>query len=386
LLVVALRSWQPLAKPHARYGLLAGSLAVTVIIYWLVLFHEQDWPHTFIEGEGLTPFKIEAELFIIAMFLVPAVLFYRQAQLRIAPFRAFDAANLFAAAIILILNELCFTLFSAMGDIFNLLGHLYKIVAYVFIYRAVFVESVREPYQRLRLEIEDRKQAEQNLEESRAQLRGMAARREEAREEERKYVAREVHDELGQILTGLQLNVSVITRKFAADSPPLREHLLETMMLTNSALDATRNIASALRPAALDMGIVSALEWLAGRFGSSTGIQCEVHIEETEIQLDENHAVALFRIVQESLTNVARHAKADQIDITLYREGDVYVLKIRDNGIGFDSSVKKENSFGLVGIRERALMLAGTVFINSLSGYGTEIVVRIPINNNSRKS
>ena len=234
-------------------------------------------------------------------------------------------------------------------------------------------------------DITERKQTERDLEESRAQLRGFLARREEANEEERRYIAREVHDELGQMLTGLQLNVSFITHKFSADLPALHEHLQETMMLVSRALDAVRNVTSALRPTALDMGIVSALEWLAGRFGANQHIQCVVHIGDAEIELDENHAIALYRIVQESLTNVARHAGASKLEITLIREGDDYVLKVRDNGVGFDVGIKKENSFGLVGIRERAVMLAGTVSINSQLGSGTEVVVRIPINNDSRK-
>ena len=191
-------------------------------------------------------------------------------------------------------------------------------------------------------DITNRRQAERELEASRAQLRGYLARREVASEEERKYIAREVHDELGQVLTGLQLNVSVITHKFAADAPALREYLQETMMLTNRALDAVRNVTSALRPAALEMGIVSALEWLAGRFGANQGIQCVVHVADAEIQFGENHAIALYRIVQESLTNVARHAAASNVEITLVREGDDYVLKVHDNGTGFDASVKKE--------------------------------------------
>lgn len=233
--------------------------------------------------------------------------------------------------------------------------------------------------------ITELKRAERELEESRTQLRGLTARREEVREEERKYIAREVHDELGQILTGLQLNVSVLTHKFAADSVPLREQLQETMMLTDRALGVARNVASALRPAALDMGIISALEWLAARFSLNTGIKCEVHVEELEIPLDESHAIALFRIVQESLTNVARHARADRIDIVLGRVGDDCSLKVRDNGAGFDlRAMKKTDSFGLVGMRERALLLGGEVIINSRLGEGTEVEVHIPAHNISR--
>jgi PAS domain S-box-containing protein len=233
-------------------------------------------------------------------------------------------------------------------------------------------------------DITELKRVQRDLEESRAQLRGLTARREETREEERKYIAREVHDELGQILTGLQLNVSVLTHKFAADSPPLREQLKETMMLTDKALGVARNVASALRPAALDMGIASALEWLAGRFGKNTGIRCEVHVEDMDFQLDESQAIALFRIVQESLTNIARHAKADRVDILFGKSGDDYSLKVRDNGSGFDTRAKKTDSFGLVGMRERALLLGGEVIINSKQGEGTEIEVRIPAHNISR--
>jgi PAS domain S-box-containing protein len=228
-------------------------------------------------------------------------------------------------------------------------------------------------------DITELKKAEHELEESREQLRGLTARREEAREEERKRIAREVHDELGQILTGLKMNVSVLSHRLGAGQDISLGKLQETMLLTDRALQVARNVASALRPSALEMGIVSALEWLAGRFEANTGILCELHIEDDDIQLDEAHAIALFRIVQESLTNVARHAKADRVDIILRHEADEYVMKVKDNGTGFDASQKKTDSFGLVGIRERALMLGGRVVIDSHPGQGTEIAVRIPV-------
>jgi signal transduction histidine kinase len=227
-------------------------------------------------------------------------------------------------------------------------------------------------------DVTELKRTAHDLQESRTQLRGLTAKREAAREEERKRIAREVHDELGQILTGLKLNVSILNHKLGAGQALSKEKLQETMMLTDRALEVARNVASALRPSALEMGIVSALEWLADRFGANTGICCEVHIDDDDMQLDEARAIALFRIVQESLTNVSRHAKAGRVDVSLNRELDDYVLKVRDNGGGFDASVKKTDSFGLVGIRERALMLGGTVNIDSHPGKGTEIAVRIP--------
>ncbi|HXU93729.1 MAG TPA: MASE3 domain-containing protein [Gallionella sp.] len=145
LFAVALRPWLPLTDPRFRYWLLAASLVVASAVIWLGLAYPQEWPRTFIAGQGLTPFKIGAEYAIITIMLVPAVMFYRQAR---QP-QTYDAASLFAATVITILSELSFTFYSDVADIFNLLGHIYKIVAYFFIYRAVFVASVREPFQRL---------------------------------------------------------------------------------------------------------------------------------------------------------------------------------------------------------------------------------------------
>jgi PAS domain S-box-containing protein len=226
--------------------------------------------------------------------------------------------------------------------------------------------------------ITGRKQIEQALVESREQLSGLIAHREEVREEERKYIAREVHDELGQILSGLQLNISLLDFKFSENSPALHDYVQETMNLTDKAIQAVRHIASALRPVELDMGIVAALKWQTERFGSHSGIQCEIRIPDEEITLEETQAIALFRIVQESLTNILRHARADKVVISLLKDGDDYVLKVRDNGKGFDPNRKKKDSFGLVGIRERALMLGGVASINSGPGGGTEIIVSIP--------
>jgi len=260
--------------------------------------------------------------------------------------------------------------------------------------RSIYYSTITPIYYKNRIyrligitrDITELKNAEHDLEESRQQLRGLTAQREEAREEERKYIAREVHDELGQILTGLKMNVSILNHKLGTGKELTKDKLQEAMRLTDRALEVARNVASALRPSALEMGIVSALEWLAGRFSTNTGIRSEVHIEDDDIQLDEATAIALFRIVQESLTNVARHAKANRVDVTLRREVSGYVMKVRDNGSGFDANQRKVDSFGLVGIRERALMMGGRVDIDSHPGKGTEIVVRIPVMTNVEES
>lgn len=244
-------------------------------------------------------------------------------------------------------------------------------------------EQLRAYQEELEQRVADRtadlRNANQALEESRTQLRRLASRYQESGEEERKYLARELHEELAQILAGLQLNLSALSLQHAADSPKLRTQLQKNMELTDQAIIVTRNISTVLRPVALDMGIAASLEWLANRFGNQSGIRCEVNVDESAAKLGENYAIAMFRIVQEALNNVAKHAKASQVDISLERGSNHYILKIRDDGIGFDISAKKTASLGLVGIQERALALGGVVSINSRPGNGTEIQVRLPI-------
>ena len=146
LLAVALRPWQPFARPAVRYRLLAAALGFSLLFVWIGLYHESWLPHTFVPGHGLTDFKIDAEYFIVILLAGSAGLFWRQTrQQHPVP----EAAGLFAAAAITVLSELSFTLYSDVTDIFNLLGHFYKVVAYVFVYRTVFVGSVHEPFRRV---------------------------------------------------------------------------------------------------------------------------------------------------------------------------------------------------------------------------------------------
>jgi diguanylate cyclase (GGDEF)-like protein/PAS domain S-box-containing protein len=152
LLTVALRQWRAWSKSASRLRLLMLCLGITALVLWLGLFHQPLWPRTFIEGEGLTEFKIAAEFFIILMLFAAALAFYLQSR---RP-RPYDVVSLFAASVITILSELCFTLYSDTFDFFNLLGHIYKIVAYAFIYHAIFVSGVRYPFLRLERAIEER--------------------------------------------------------------------------------------------------------------------------------------------------------------------------------------------------------------------------------------
>jgi diguanylate cyclase (GGDEF)-like protein len=160
LLTVAMRAWVPLKKPQTRYVLLACALAVAGAVYILELYFPQVWPATFVDGYGLTTFKIGAEYGIVMVLMAAAICFYDKAYRH----PSFDAVNLFTATLITILSELCFTLYSNVNDVFQLVGHAYKVVSYFFIYRAVFITSVREPYQQLHAAMMKRREAEERIE------------------------------------------------------------------------------------------------------------------------------------------------------------------------------------------------------------------------------
>jgi signal transduction histidine kinase len=219
-------------------------------------------------------------------------------------------------------------------------------------------------------------------------MRWLASRNERVREDERKHLKRELHDELGQYLLALRLGVSVVELQFGANNALLREKTQRLTEIVDSAIKVVRNVVTSLRPAALDLGIVSALEWLVDeydRFGG-TDMRCELHVCEEDIELDDVRATAIFRIVQESLTNIVRHARASKVDITLGRSDAKYLLEVRDNGQGFEPDIRKEKSFGLVGIRERTLALGGEVDISSVPGQGTSIRVSIPVQSAASKA
>ncbi|MDP3744213.1 MAG: PAS domain-containing protein [Methylotenera sp.] len=224
------------------------------------------------------------------------------------------------------------------------------------------------------------KETERQLEESQYLLRKLAARGEAVREGERKELAREVHDELGQYLMGLRINVTAVDLQFAKDNPTLHEKTKHLIALVDSTIQVVRNVVASLRPKALDMGIVSALEWLVDEYQERTKIICNLHVCNEGVQLDDKRVTAVFRIVQESLTNISRHAEASQVDIVLEKNESQYVLQVRDNGKGFDPEIRKDKSFGLVGMQERAYTLSGKVEVSSELGRGTIITVYIPVN------
>jgi PAS domain S-box-containing protein len=211
------------------------------------------------------------------------------------------------------------------------------------------------------------------------QLRELSAHLESVREEEKARIAREVHDELGQMLTVLKLETSMCELAYADLDPGLRDRLNSMKRLISQLFQLVRDVATALRPPILDAGIASAIEWQTQRFEARTQIPCLVDVPDNLPPLSDALAIGMFRILQEALTNVMRHAQAHTVDVSLTLDNGVMCLTIADDGIGFVQPQGKVVSFGLVGMRERVLMLGGRLELDSESGEGTTLRAYIPL-------
>jgi len=211
-------------------------------------------------------------------------------------------------------------------------------------------------------------------------LRALAARLHSAREEERTRVAREIHDELGQALTAIKLEFTSLLHDLPEDQGIAAPRSQSILRLLDQTIQSVRRIATGLRPGILDdMGLVAALEWAAEDFQTRTGTRCRVDLPDVNIALDPERATALFRIFQETLTNVARHANATQVDVRLGKENGNLILEISDNGKGIsDEELTAKTSLGILGMRERVLLLGGTLTISGTPGKGTTVSVLIP--------
>jgi PAS domain S-box-containing protein len=230
-------------------------------------------------------------------------------------------------------------------------------------------------------DITERRRAEQELKRSQRELRGLSKAANEALEAERRRTARELHDELGQSLTALKMDLESLRAALPPDQPDLGERTLAMHALLDGTIAATRRIAADLRPLMLDdLGLAAALDWLTNNFSKHTGIATDLVIDDSVAQVPEPIASALYRITQESLTNVAKYAEASAAEIRLERDGDWVQLLVRDNGRGIAASDKdKRGTFGLLGIRERVMLLGGEVAIQGAPGEGSEVRARIPL-------
>lgn len=214
---------------------------------------------------------------------------------------------------------------------------------------------------------------------SRTLLRDLRARGEAAREEERKRISRELHDELGQLLTSLRLNISLLRMRHAGESPGLDRAAAECIDVVDTSIKAVRGIASALRPLALDMGLTAAIKWQLEQFAELTGVAVELTHHADDISPSESQSLLIFRILQESLTNVARHAQAHLVRVHLDRDGTCYLLNVSDDGKGFDmSAAPRGGTLGILGMHERALAAGAELSVSSTPGAGTELTLSVP--------
>lgn len=230
-------------------------------------------------------------------------------------------------------------------------------------------------------DITERKQTEKRLKESRQQLRDLAAHLQTVREEERSSIARTIHDELGQALTVLKMDLSWLEGKITPEQQSLRKRLTAVYSVIDSTIHTVRRIATELRPHLLDdLGLVAAIEWQAQEFERRTNIKCNSSSKPAEFDLDRDRATTLFRIFQETLTNVARHAQATRIRVRLHKSKTQVTLEVKDNGRGIKKcELKSHKSLGLLGMRERAHLWGGQVKITGKPHAGTTILVAIPL-------
>ncbi|GJL78062.1 MAG: hypothetical protein NPINA01_10510 [Nitrospinaceae bacterium] len=230
-------------------------------------------------------------------------------------------------------------------------------------------------------DITQRKKAEGQLIQSRERLRNLNNELQTVQEKEKTRIAREIHDELGQALTALKFDISWVEKEISKESPKMVEKAGSMKDLIEGTIKVVQRIATELRPQMLDiMGLCETMKWQNKEFEKRTGTQCELIIEPADIVVDPERATTLFRVYQEALTNVARHAKATKVTTTFKLENNCLVLEINDNGIGMDEiMVENPHSLGLIGIRERAILWGGGFHLNSVPGKGTSLRITLPL-------
>lgn len=231
------------------------------------------------------------------------------------------------------------------------------------------------------MDMTDRVKAENELRQSHEQLRQLSSHLQTVREEERTGIAREIHDELGQQLTGLKMDVTWLGKKINSESEFVKEKIDSIVSLIDDIIKTVRKISSDLRPGVLDdLGLVAALEWQSSEFQKRSGIKLAFHSKVEDIHPGKDVTTGVFRIYQEALTNIMRHASATQVTSSLEHTGNMLVLSVSDNGKGFDpATTAGRKTLGLIGMKERAFMMGGELEITSVDGKGTSLTLKVPI-------
>jgi len=253
-------------------------------------------------------------------------------------------------------------------------------IIYVEIFNYQIIYEGKPVWLGLSIDITEKTKAEALLKKSYEDIRQLASHLQEVREEERASMAREIHDELGQQLTGLKMDISWLAKKKDIDAQQRDKKMKEILTFIDGTVNTVRKLSAELRPSILDdLGLVEALEWWSTEFEKRAGITCRFQRPPYPLQVPSHLAIGLFRIYQESLTNVARHSNATEVRAQLDVTGQQLLLKITDNGKGFDTStIGQKKTLGLLGMKERTLMMGGTYEINSKPGSGTTVTIAAP--------
>jgi len=255
--------------------------------------------------------------------------------------------------------------------------------------RKVFTEILTHPMKikdknlvlSIARDITKRKKVEDMLKKSEKKLRDLTRHLQIVREQERTNIARDLHDELGQLITALKMDIVWMKNKLPEKQEDLVEKLQSMSNLIDVTINTVKRMSSELRPGILDdLGLLAAMEWYIGEFQERTGIKCSLDLKHEKILIDPERTTALYRILQETLTNVTRHARASSIAVNFIKEKNILKLRISDNGIGItQEEISSAQSFGLIGIQERAEVFGGNVKITGKKGKGTTVVVTIPL-------
>jgi signal transduction histidine kinase len=233
---------------------------------------------------------------------------------------------------------------------------------------------------KLESESTDHRRTEDEFRRSTEQLRELSARLQSVREEERTRISRAIHDELGQTLTGLKMDVAWLQSHLDPQQLALLAKTQAMSGLIDTTIQMVRRISTELRPGILDLGLVATIEWQLQEFQTRTGIESEFSSASEETALDDDGSTAVFRILQEILTNVVRHAQATRLEVTLEETATFLTLRVQDNGRGMtESEMHSPKSIGLLGMQERARLRAGEVRFHGTPGQGTTVTIRLPL-------
>lgn len=389
-------------------------LCFTLIL--LAIFSWQIFPICYVEGQGLTTFKVASEYIICALIIGALALLYKKR-------REFDAVvwRLVAWSLLsMMAAELAFTFYVGVYDLSNMIGHYFKILSFYLIYKAIIETGLVQPFSlllrdlkkaeetlrkandalegqvqertaalldanvQLRQEIWERQSVEASLRESEKNLRHLASQILQVQEQERGRISKELHDDLGQSLVVLKLTMRKIAHNFSNHYNPITEDLENALGQLDTSINKIRRISHNLSPSVLeDFGLEVALDALFRDFSASEELEFFINMETVSPFLSKNSQIAIYRIFQEALTNISKHAAATEVTVQISRQNDHMQFQVTDNGQGFDLASTKaalpgERGLGLASIEERVHLLNGASEIQSRIRQGTQLSFTLP--------